>query len=90
MCVPGTESDGLLRRPILTDIVVTAIRRYVAGIDGDDFRPDLASEALRLAEVLDADRAGGRLHHRATIAELVGVLDQLARARIMQRILGCR
>ena len=68
----------------MTGLVVASIRRYLATIDSDDFRPALISEALRLAQILDSDRTADRLRYRAVPVELIGLLGILARAKIIK------
>ena len=84
LCVPTPQPGHPIRRPRVSDVVVASIRRHLAESGGSDFRPDLASEALRLAVILDSDRVCNRLRYRAVIAELVDVLAQLAREWIIR------
>lgn len=81
---PPPRPGHPIRRPFVTDVVVAAIQRHLAEFGGSDFRPDLASEALRLGQILDSDRTRDRLRYRAVTAELVDVLAQLARERIIR------
>ena len=85
---PPPRPGHPIRRPTASDFVVAAIRRYLAAIDGDDFRPALISEALRLAQVLDSDRTADRLRYRAVTVELVEILGLLARERIIRTANG--
>lgn len=88
LCVPTPQPGHPIRRPHVTDLVVASIRRYLAAIDGDDFHPERLAEALRLAEILDSDKPHNRLRHRDVTAELVGILGQLARERIIRTATG--
>lgn len=85
---PPPRPGHAIRRPTVTDVVVGSVRRYLAAIDGDDFKPALISEALRLAQILDSDRAHDRLRYRAVTVELVEILGLLARERILRTANG--
>lgn len=83
VCRP-VESGGMIRRPIVTDVVVAAIHRHLTELDAADYRPELAAAALRLAVILDSQTPEDRTQHRAATVELVELLGLLGRERTIR------